>query len=317
MTGRATRRQTGTQGKFRALEMNSYGRVNRPVRAIVNAPTASRVLGCNLRLRGEKLIDDLRESTFVFGRAHDAMPEAPSRSRAVLRPSMADALFEACGGVNGLEQRLLRTLFVPHADCRNGVLVDGETDRLQPHQLYDHRDYRLVAAMLFADPAGSSAQGVHEDVVGCDRDAVWNVVFSLQLESPAKVAATEFQRDGGCSMDVDEATMWDAGWPHRGMGNATDATRVFLHLLVAPYWMVVPDAQKRDFRGLPEDKRVLLRQLAKPSTRMSEDDAVWQFVTEVQCGSGHRHGISQEYNDGVALHERDSPIRPWIERIKI
>ena len=130
------------------------------------------------------------------------------------------------------------------------------------------------------------------------------------------MAATEFARDGGSEMNEKQATMWDACWPHRGLGNNTSEERIFLHLVIAPYWMVTPDSSTRNFRGLSKEKQEMVRKLAKQSRGMSEDDLQWQFLTEIQYGSADHHGISQEYNNGMPLTSPVSKFHEWIDRLR-
>lgn len=315
---RASRSRVTRDGKFTSLEMNGYGRGNRPVRAVVNAATVKRILGLDLRTSGDRAIRAFRGTNeYAVGSKHSRRREdgaaAPQnlRTRSVVPLKVVENFFKSSGGVDGLEARLLETLFVPHCDRSEGVLTAYDDGTLRPHGLYKKEDYRLIGALTFVDPPGSPAQHNHEDIAGCDRDAIWNVVFPLKLDRPAQIAATEFQRDGGKSMDEGEATLWDAGWLHRGLGNATSTERVFLHLVVAPYWMVVPDARKRDFRGLPKKKRELLEDMDT-----SENENPWMMLDELQYGDSHRHGMSQEYNDEIPLHARNSPLAEWIARMK-
>jgi len=238
---RASRSRVTRDGKFTSLEMNGYGRGNRPVRAVVNAATVKRILGLDLRTSGDRAIRAFRGTNeYAVGSKHSRRREdaaaAPQnlRTRSVVPLKVVENFFKSSGGVDGLEARLLETLFVPHCDRSLGVLTAYDDGTLRPHGLYKKEDYRLIGALTFVDPPGSPAQHNHEDIAGCDRDAIWNVVFPLKLDRPAQIAATEFQRDGGKSMDEGEATLWDAGWLHRGLGNATSTERVFLHLVVAP-----------------------------------------------------------------------------------
>ena len=311
-----TRKRATRDGKFHSLEMNAYGKGNRPVRAIVNERTAQEILQKNMCEHGETAISMFGGDAFAFGTRHDKASLVPARKRSLVSPRAMDAFFQDSGGIDGLERRLLNTLFQPHEGSQNGVLVADSEGLLIPHSLYDSRDFRLIAALIFNDPPESSEQNVHSDVAGCDRDPVWNIIFPLKLTQCAKMAATEFRRDGGSDMNERQATMWDACWPHRGLGNRTSDDRVFLHLVIAPYWMVTPDSGSRDFRGLPKDKRQMLRKLAKPSRGMTEDDMQWQFLTELQYGSAEHHGISQEYNNGLPLTAPASKFHEWIDRLR-
>lgn len=302
-------------GKFTSLEMNSYGRGNRPVRAVVNEATVKSVLGLDLKTSGERAIQAFRgTNAYAVGGKHSRKKDETRnlRSRAVVPLRVMEDFFASSGGVDQLEARLLDTLFVPHNDANNGVLTAYDDGTLRPHGLYTKSDYRLIGALTFVDPPGSPAQHNHEDIAGCDRDAIWNVIFPLKLDHPAQMAATEFQRDGGKAMEMGEATLWDAGWLHRGLGNATRSERVFLHLVVAPYWMVVPDAKKRDFRGLSKKKQELLEEMDTSESRQDP----WMMLDSLQYGDSHRHGMSQEYNDGVSLHAKKSPLAEWIARLK-
>lgn len=120
-------------------------------------------------------------------------------------------------------------------------------------------------------------------------------------------AFSDFSPSGGRAMEEDEATLWDSGWNHRGLGNATSRERVYLQFTFAPYWMVVPDPVRREWNGIPEEvqRRVLAQY----------DDDPWTFVEHVQGGKGDVHGLNQEYNAGVSLHDGRSPLRSWIRRL--
>ena len=167
----------------------------------------------------------------------------------------------------------------------------------------------MIASLIFIDPVGSSEQNVHEDVAGCDRDAIWNLIIPLNLENCATMAATVFSHSGGSHMNVGEGTMWDACWPHRGLGNQTKSDRVFLHLVFAPYWMVLPDPDTSNWNGTPDDVK---EQVLKP---LSNHGDPWEFVREVQNGKLKVNGISQEYNNGKPLHDASSPLLSWVRRL--
>lgn len=286
----ATRKHTASNGKFHSLEMNSYGKGNRPVRAIVNKDIVQHILRRKLTEDTDTIIKMFGGQAFDFGTRHDKK-SLHKRRRSIISLKEIDDFFRESGGVDGLEKRLLDILFIPHENTKNGVLLADGNGMLSPHYLYDRTDFRLITAMIFNDPGNSSEQNIHEDVAGCDRDPIWNIIFPIKLSQCAKMAATEFLRNGGCEMNAEQATMWDACWPHRGLGNKTLNERVFLHLLIAPYWMVIPDSSTRDFKGLCEEKQRLLRKLAKPCRGCSEEDLKWQFVTELQYGNAEHHGI--------------------------
>ena len=210
---------------------------------------------------------------------------------------------------------MLDIVFQPHGNVNDGVLVgeenpEGVEPLLMPHKLYTSRDYRLIGALIFHDPVGSSVQDVHEDVSGCDRDAVWNIVFPLMMDGMAKPAASEFSSTGGCAMTLEEATMWDGCWPHRGLGNQSGVERVYLHMVFAPYWMVIPDGTSKTLNGLQERHKTILTKLS-----LTDNDP-WPFVNQIQYGKGGLHGISQEYNNSIPLWAEDSPMLNWIKRVQ-
>ncbi len=310
-----TRKRTARHRKFYSLEMNSYGKGNRPVRAVVNENTVQNILQKDMCKHGDSAISMFGGEAFTFGARHDKA-SLPKRKRSIVSLESMNVFFKDSGGVDGLEKRLLDTLLQPHEGIYNGVLLSNANGMLIPHNMYDHKDFRLVTALIFNDPPGSSEQNVHEDVAGCDRDPIWNIIFPLKLTKCAKMAATEFARDGGSEMNEKQATMWDACWPHRGLGNNTSEERIFLHLVIAPYWMVTPDSSTRNFRGLSKEKQEMVRKLAKQSRGMSEDDLQWQFLTEIQYGSADHHGISQEYNNGMPLTSPVSKFHEWIDRLR-
>ena len=305
---RGTRRQMANSGKFYSLEMNRSG--NRPVRAVVNENVAQYILQKDMCQHGESAIRQFGGDLFDFGDKHDRVGVS-KRKRSVVSLKAMEEFFSDSGGVEGLENRLLETLFHPHADINDGVLVADVNGMLLPHRLYNREDYRLIAAFIFNDPPNSPEQNLHEDVAGCDRDAIWNIIFPLKLTQCAKMAATEFRLKGGREMNSKQATMWDGCWPHRGLGNHTQDERIFLHLLVAPYWMVTPDSANKEFNGLSEEKRRMLVQLSKQGV----GDSQWQFLQEVQYGNDYHNGISQEYNNGLPLTATASEFHVWVDRL--
>ena len=311
---RQTRRQSRGD-KFHSLEMNSYNKGNRPIRAVVNSKTVKDILQIDLCERGEEVAKSLGGKMFSFGQKHDKK-KRPQRKRSIISFEKMDEFFASSGGVKGLEERILNILIRPHECIKNGVLLADDDGYLLPHRLYTYKDYRLFTALIFNDPPDSSAQKLHEDVAGCDRDPIWNIIFPIKLKSCAKMAATEFVRDGGSNMQENQATMWDACWPHRGLGNNTNNERIFLHLVFAPYWMIIPDSSTREFHGLSTDKKYMLKKLSKKTKYMSEDDVQWQFVTEIQYGNREHHGLAQEYNNGLPLTSPVSNMQEWIDRLK-
>ena len=68
------------------------------------------------------------------------------------------------------------------------LVSHGGPAHLQFWQALDTALDRQVA-LTFVDPPGSPAQHNHEDIAGCDRDAIWNVIFPLKLDHPAQMAA--------------------------------------------------------------------------------------------------------------------------------
>jgi hypothetical protein len=306
------RRRDDASSTFKSLEMNAYGTGNRPVRAVVSKSTMQSLLGdFNACEHGNEAATMLGGPEFDFGKSRDKTT-AKSRRRQTVTVAQLErflATFNISqGNLDSFERQLLNTLF---QYAPEGVLLgDDRTGNIQARN-YSASDYRLVACLIFIDPVGSAEQNVHEDVAGCDRDAVWNLIIPLHLDECATMAATIFSHSGGSEMGIGEGTMWDACWPHKGLGNKTSTERVFLHFVFAPFWMVLPDPYARDWHGTPVSVRdeVLLP--------LSKTDDPWEFIEEIQNGAKGVNGISQEYNNRYPLHDALSPLKSWVDRLKM
>ena len=94
--------------------------------------------------------------------------------------------------------------------------------------------------------------------------------------------------------------------------NETRSERVFLHLVFAPYWAIVPIASERNWNGVSEEKQKRLK-LDDIDLRGSNEEGV---IDGMQNGHKETNGLRQEYNDGFPLHSPKSPLLSWVVRAK-
>ena len=133
---------------------------------------------------------------------------------------------------------------------------------------YSYLDYRLFAASLFVDPPGTSEQQFHEDLYGLDRLAFWNIMIPIQLpkdQTPKNtafaIAQSILRHREHMTQTINDAVAWDANWMHRGLGNPSkyknfvEGTRIQLHLICAPCFLLVPVCQ-----SLTEHNKLDLKQ---------------------------------------------------------
>lgn len=137
-------------------------------------------------------------------------------------------------------------------DSRGPVNLDEEVQRhILPYLRNNQKtEFALIKVSLFIDPPGSSVQENHMDVEMFDRNQIWNLVLPIQAVPSVPMAAMERSEITGATIaprrvDEDTAIMWDGNWKHRGVGNTTTETRVMLHLLYVPVWMLVSPFAKK------------------------------------------------------------------------
>ncbi len=230
--------------------------------------------------------------------------------RCVLPVADFATFLRRCGGrtVDEFEAACLDHLFRYSPDC---VLLGSETHDGIINREYTRTAYGLACAMLFVDPIGSPAQEFHIDVKECDRDAVWNLLVPLRVMDEPKMAASMFSSSGGRVAHAGEATMWDAGWDHQGLGNSTAHDCFFLHLLFIPFWLLVPDVDSQMWHF--DDRRLQCH--IHDAIAASKKSTAWEYLRRVQTS------VEQEYNRDARGHVHrlygdDSPLRPWCERMR-
>jgi len=98
----------------------------------------------------------------------------------------------------------------------------------------------LLKASIFVDPPGSVSQTFHEDVPECDRVQLWNLFLPIQIAPGVQSALMERNELAGITRPIpgeNDAIMWDGHWLHKGVGNTSTVTRVYLHLVYAQVWV--------------------------------------------------------------------------------
>ncbi len=325
------------EDKIAIIEYNHTG--NRPVRAVVSKRTVQRLLPAfDACVHGDDSIKILGGAMFSFGVTRDKRDSGPVRNKIRKRKKVPSTKVPSIRRPNAVRKRSvvsvdqLETFFKKfcgtdiktfEANAKSsilshqpdGVLLEhnnapGYLQTGSPVGIYKKDDYALVAALIFNDPPGTSVQVMHDDVAGCDRDAIWNMIIPLRLTQCARMAESQF-RPNGAKMNVGEATMWDACWRHRGLGNNTDTERVFLHVVFAPYWMMIPNTVKKEWQGFEHLGMT--------------DIYGWPFFNHIHNGHGMTNGIVKEYNRkeningdivAVPLHDDESPLKSWVDRCR-
>ena len=304
------------------IEANRLG--NRPVRAIVPASIVSELFrGFDACRHGSNAVSffskDIHAEAVDFGTTrHVGVVEDADNARASKVRSRGRIVIPVDRFREFLKRFCNKELDAFEAECAikimqcapAGVLLcDRRTGKIMNRQ-YGTDAYRLAGALIFLDRVGSSAQNDHIDVQGCDRDAVWNLVLPLSMgecDRP-RVAASAFVPPlGGRTMGLGEATMWDGGWNHRGLGNDTSEPRIYLHLLFLPYWMVVPDPEKQQWHFADTALRAHIRDLARGSGKSQNE---WAYLRQIQ------KSLADEYNEALSLHAEASPLRSWVEHVR-
>lgn len=301
------RRNDRCDSRFSDITLNGTGR---PVRAIVSECSVDCILNTTGRITFDMVCTDVLRS---FGDVFDRHP-APMRKRSYMSVNELGNVLKRFGDkhegavstVYELESRIKQELmnFYP-----NGISYGDGSGRVY-NRSYQPSDYKIIFAGLFIDPPGSAAQSTHEDVSAADRDAVWNIVLPVELDEPYVIAFSESGgvHKGGREVGLREAAMWDAGWPHRGLGNDTQKRRVFLHLVFAPYWMVSVRVTTKglDFGNMDNEVQQTLR-----SFDGVDVDFISRLHGKVGC-SKHASSISKEYNDGRDVHDSCGPMISWV-----
>ena len=309
---RVTRSRT-TDPNAVHLELNRSK--NRPVRAILPVNMVSALLpGFDAWRHGLSAIAlfsaDIHRDVISFGTARDkSKVSVPRRGRLVIPTNRFVAFLDRFCKTSliAFEANCLETIF--QYAPRGVLLKDEKTDAVMNRE-YTRDVYKLAAALIFLDPPGSSVQEFHIDMHDCDRDAVWNMVVPLSMgpSDAPRVAASEFVDRGGREMRMGEATLWDACWNHQGLGNQTDAPRIYLHLLFVPFWMVAPNCVSKQWHFENEALKAHIETLAKASGKQKTTG--WQYIQGIQ------ESLAKEYNAGVPLDDRGSPLASWVRYVR-
>ena len=118
--------------------------------------------------------------SFDFGKSRDKLNAATRRREVVDVEKLETFLkkYNISTNIDDFESALLSGLFQYAPD---GVLLGSSESGIHLRD-YAAQDYRIIASLIFKDPVGSSEQHVHEDVAGCDRDAIWNLYYTVEFE---------------------------------------------------------------------------------------------------------------------------------------
>jgi len=295
----------------------------RPLRAIVSGTGVQKMLPITERKQAKEFLLSHAGTPHAKGKRFDKKGNAVHRTaRSIDVETFKAFLTKYVTGKPSLDT------FENHVrDTVLGFYPNGVSyqDKRHKGKVYDRTytpsDYVIIFAGIFEDPPGSSEQNTHADVGMADRDALWNIVFPLELHDPYVMAQSMAKKEPSkARMQADQATMWDAGWAHRGLGNPTHHKRVLLHLALAPYWFVVPTVRP----GPPAS--IDWREVSKSvRERLERKDGVdLEFFEHLHNGDGHAHtktnmlksSISKEYNNGVGLSKTKAEMRSWIERAR-
>jgi hypothetical protein len=187
---------------------------------------------------GKELADKSKTSKFNFGENVDIVKGGSATRMRI--PLKWDHLEGIGHGGNHVVQNWIAKLVAKLTESPSGT------------RQYSYLDYRLFAAAIFVDPPGTSSQEFHEDLVGLDRLAVWNLMIPIQLPADQKCTDNEFalaqslfRSKEHCAQEDTDAVAWDANWKHRGLGNPSQCpydkgVRVQLHLICAPQFFLLP-----------------------------------------------------------------------------
>ena len=309
-----------TRKKWKNFTNVTLNQSGRPIRAVLTDKTTEEVFGKINRECVREKINEVRatkgKEPWHFG--VESARATVNRERVGLSVDDLSQIFEECRGendgkdytVDAIEQRARD--FLLHSHEQGGLLYTDPKDQTRAYNReYTADEYNIIFAGVFIDPVGSQTQSMHEDI-NADRDPIWNIVIPIVLTSPAMTAPSDRCRLA-CErnpMGINQSTMWDAGWPHQGLGNDTSSDRIMLHLVLAPKWMVTPSTGAEDEREWD---------ISALDLKFAENDR--SFIRFVQHGppgadvlpGSHGH-LSIEYNNGKTIHDPRGVMWSWVER---